>query len=517
MTNAAALTAPAAVAPFLTLAGIRKLYPGVVALSGFSMSVSPGEVIGLVGENGAGKSTLMKVLGGVIAPDQGTITLDGVERPSLTVADSMGAGIAFVHQELNLFDNLDVAGNIYIGREPRTGGPLRLVDEKKQHEMVAPLLQRVGANFTASTPLASLSLAQRQMVEIAKALSVDARLVILDEPTSSLPISETDKLLDVIMALKADGISVIFISHRLHEIERVADRVVVLRDGTLAGNLGKDEIDHEHMVKLMIGRDLKVQSAPPANVPGDVAMAAMEVRTAAYPAQKASLDLRNGEILGLAGLVGSGRTELARAMFGIDPIYGGHFELQGEPFRPKHSSQAIARGIFLVPEDRKGAGVVLDLPIVENISLPNLKAHTASFIVAHASEMKTAEVQRRNLGIKAPKMTTRTGSLSGGNQQKVVLAKWLAMSPKVMIFDEPTRGIDIGAKSEIYRLMRELADSGVAVLMISSDMEEVIGVSDRIAVMHEGRIAGILDRERFSEENVLLLAVGKTLGDEIKL
>jgi ribose transport system ATP-binding protein len=222
--------------------------------------------------------------------------------------------------------------------------------------------------------------------------------------------------------------------------------------------------------------------------------------------------LRDGEILGLAGLVGSGRTELARAMVGIDPIFGGRFEFRGETFRPKHTSQAIERGIFLVPEDRKVQGILLDLPIVENISLPNLKAHASSFLVTRGSEMKTAEVQQRNLGIKAPKVTTRTGSLSGGNQQKVVLAKWLAMAPKVMIFDEPTRGIDIGAKSEIYRLMRELADSGVAVLMISSDMEEVIGVSDRIAVMHEGRIAGILDRERFSEENVLLLAVGKTPG-----
>jgi len=515
MTSPVAVPASAAPVPFLTLSGIRKVYPGVVALSAFSMSVAPGEVVGLVGENGAGKSTLMKVLGGVVAPDQGAITIDGVERPSLTVADSMAAGIAFVHQELNLFDNLDVADNIYIGREPRSGGIFNFVDEKKQHDMVAPLLKRVGANFTPSTPLVRLSLAQRQMVEIAKALSVKARLVILDEPTSSLPLSETAKLLDVIKALKADGVSVIFISHRLHEVEQVADRVVVLRDGTLAGNLGKAEVDHEHMVKLMIGRDLKVQSAPPAGAPGDVALSAIEVKTAAYPDQPVSLALRDGEILGLAGLVGSGRTELARAMAGVDPVFGGRFEFRSQPFRPKHASQAIERGIFLVPEDRKAQGILLDLPIVENISLPNLRAHASGFLVTRGSEMKTAEEQRRNLGIKAPKVTTRTGSLSGGNQQKVVLAKWLAMAPKVMIFDEPTRGIDIGAKSEIYRLMRGLADGGVAVLMISSDMEEVIGVSDRIAVMHEGRIAGILDRAQFSEENVLLLAVGKTAEVEV--
>jgi ribose transport system ATP-binding protein len=243
-----------------------------------------------------------------------------------------------------------------------------------------------------------------------------------------------------------------------------------------------------------------------------VAFSAVEIRTAAYPACPVTLHLRNGQILGLAGLVGSGRTELARAMFGVDPIFGGHFEMAGEPFRPRRVSDAVDRGIFLVPEDRKGEGVLLDLPIAENISLPNLWAYSSGPFVSHAAEMQAAEKQRRNLAIKAPKLTTRTGSLSGGNQQKVVLAKWLAMQPKVMIFDEPTRGIDIGAKSEIYRLMRELADHGVALLMISSDMEEVIGVSDRIAVMHEGRISGFLDRDQFSEENVLLLAVGKAIG-----
>jgi len=497
--------------PFLTLAGIRKSYPGVVALSGFSMSVKPGEVIGLVGENGAGKSTLMKVLGGVVAPDAGTIVIDGVERTALTVGDSMKAGIAFVHQELNLFDNLDVAANVYIGREPRTGGVLQLVDTDRQRQMVEPLLRRLGAGFKASTPVAALSLAQRQMVEIAKALSMNARLVILDEPTSSLPLSETAKLLDVVAGLKADGIAVIFISHRLHEIEQAADRVIVLRDGKLAGTLDKAEIEHDRMVKLMIGRDLKAQFSTPGQNAGAVAMKVIGVRTGTYPDQAASLELRSGEILGIAGLVGSGRTELARAMFGVDPIYGGSFEVAGSAFSPRHTSEAVSRGLFLVPEDRKGAGLLLDLPISQNISLPDLAKYARSFMVSGALEGKTAETQRRNLGIKAPQVTTRAATLSGGNQQKVVLAKWLAMSPRVMVFDEPTRGIDVGAKAEIYKLMRGLADAGVAVMMISSDMEEVIGVSDRIAVMHEGRISGTLNRDQFSEENVLQLAVGKPL------
>jgi ribose transport system ATP-binding protein len=498
-------------APFLTLQNIRKSYSGVVALKDFSMEVARGEVIGIVGENGAGKSTLMKILGGVIAPDSGVISIDGAEQGALTVAESIAAGIAFVHQELNLFNNLDVAANVYIGREPRQGGWLRLVDREKQYAMAAPLLKRVGANFAPNTPVSSLSLAQQQLVEIAKALSVDARLVILDEPTSSLPLAETDKLLNVISDLKAEGISVIFISHRLHEIERAADRVIVLRDGAMVGILEKSEITHDRMVKLMIGRDLKAPVAEQGVKAGPVLLSLKGVRTATYPNQPVSLDLHAGEILGLAGLVGAGRTELARAVFGIDPMLGGHVEINGEILKIHCSADAVAHGIFLVPEDRKGAGILLDFPILENISLPNLRAHARRFIVSHRREAETAKRQCDNLAIKAPLLTSRTGSLSGGNQQKVVLAKWLAMKPKVMILDEPTRGIDVGAKAEIYRLMRGLAIAGVAVLMISSDMEEVIAVSDRIAVMHEGAIFGVLDHDQFSEENVLRLAVGKSI------
>jgi len=496
-------------APFLRLAGVRKTYPGVVALAGFDMTIAPGEVIGLVGENGAGKSTLMKILGGVTKPDSGTVEIDGVPYDGLTVQGSMDAGIAFVHQELNLFDNLDAAANVYIGREPRIAG--MLVDERKMRADVAPYLKRLGAAFTPETPVSRLSLAQQQMVEIAKALSVNARLVILDEPTSSLPLAETDKLLEVIAGLKAHGIAVIFISHRLAEIERSCDRVIVLRDGVQVGALVKGEIDHDRMVKLMIGRDLKVVYTAPAAHRGGAILSARGIRTAAYPTRAVDLDLHGGEILGLAGLVGAGRTELARVLFGIDRSYGGVVALDGAPVSLASASDAVGHGIFLVPEDRKGEGILLDMPISENISLPNLPAYAPGGLVAPAREREQAEVSRRALGIRAPTVTTRTGSLSGGNQQKVVLAKWLAMRPKVLIFDEPTRGIDVGAKSEIYRLMRGLADQGVAVLMISSDMEEVIGVSDRIAVMHEGRITGLIERADATEENVLTLAIGKSL------
>ena len=509
---APAAPAPAAAEPFLRLSGVRKSYPGVLALDGLDLEIRPGEVIGLVGENGAGKSTLMKILGGVTTPDSGTIEVDGVPYAALTVGGSLRAGIAFVHQELNLFDNLDVAANVFIGREPRRLGVLNLVDTARQRAAVLPLLEQLGANFSPDTPVSRLSLAQQQLVEIAKALSQDARLVILDEPTSSLPIAETEKLLAVINRLRARGIAVIFVSHRLGEIERACDRVVVLRDGRLVGKLAKDEISHDRLVKLMIGRELKVIYAPPKADRGAVALAARDIRTAAYPHHAVSLDLHGGEILGLAGLVGSGRTELARAFFGIDPIYGGTLVSNGKPIRIAGARDAVEHGIFLVPEDRKGTGILLDLSVAENISLPNLTAYAVAALVSAERERGQAEQSRSQLAIKVPTVDTRTGSLSGGNQQKVVLAKWLAMAPRVIIFDEPTRGIDIGAKSEIYRLMRALADSGVAVLMISSDMEEVIGVSDRIAVMHEGGISGMLERDQFSEENVLLLAVGKPVG-----
>jgi ribose transport system ATP-binding protein len=511
MTSPVAVPAPETPAPFLSLAGIRKVYPGVIALSGLDMDVRPGEVIGLVGENGAGKSTLMKILGGIIAPTEGTITVDGVERPALSVADSLAAGIAFVHQELNLFDNLDVAANIYIGREPLRAGPLHLLDSERLYAMVRPLLKRVGANFQPNTPVKQLSLAQQQMVEIAKALSLNARLVILDEPTSSLPPAETEKLLDIIAGLKQQGIAVIFISHRLPEVERAADRVIVLRDGQLIGALDKHDIKHDRMVKMMIGRDLKVQFVAPRAPPGAVALALCGLRTASHPGQTIDLELRHGEILGLAGLVGSGRTELARAVFGIDPILGGELLFEGERFRPRLAYDAVRRGIFLAPEDRKGSGLLLDFAIAQNISLPNMAAHARAFMALPAREARTADEQRLNLAIKAANVSVRTGSLSGGNQQKVVLGKWLAMHPAVMILDEPTRGIDVGAKAEIYRLMRALADSGVALLMISSDMEEVIGVSDRVAVMLEGGIAGVLPRQQVTEENVLRLAVGQAL------
>ncbi|WP_328702214.1 sugar ABC transporter ATP-binding protein [Belnapia arida] len=494
----------------LELEGIGKSYPGVRALDDVSLHLAAGEVLGLVGENGAGKSTLMKVLGGVVRPDAGRIRLHGRDFPQLSVAEAGAQGIAFVHQELSVFDNLDVAANVLMGREPVWGGPLRLVDRRAARAAVAPLLARLGADFGPEAPVATLSIAQRQMVEIARALSMQARIIILDEPTSSLTLSETDRLLATIAALREAGTGIIYISHRLGEITTCADRVTCLRDGRVVGHLARGEINHATMTRLMIGRDLKSLYTPPAAVPREGGGLRIEgLVTEAFPDRSIDLALRPGEILGLAGLVGAGRTSLARALFGVEPALAGRISLGGEELRIGSPREAIAQGIYLVPEDRKRSGLVLDMSIAENVSLPDLDGHARAGLVSGGSEARAAEAQRQSLRIRAPGVAVRAGTLSGGNQQKVVLGKWLAMRPRALIFDEPTRGVDVGAKGEIYALMRGLADRGVAVLMISSDMEEVIGVSDRVAVMHEGRIAGTLARHEVNEPNILRLATGQ--------
>jgi ribose transport system ATP-binding protein len=497
--------------PFLELIGIGKAYPGVQALTGVSLSISPGEVVGLIGENGAGKSTLMKVMGGVVAPSTGTIKLDGKDHAALTVKDSLSAGIAFVHQELNLFENLDVAANVFIGREPRLPGPFRLIDKRRLHQDTGPLLERVGCDFKPDTLVADLSIAQRQQLEIAKALSLGARVVIMDEPTSSLTISETNRLLDIIRDLKASGVAVVFISHRLNEVKQCVDRVVVLRDGRMVGTLDRAHITHDAMIRLMIGRDLKELYTPPLAKARDTILDLVNLRTATYPSQAVNLSLRRGEILGLAGLIGAGRTELARTVFGIDRPVDGSIKLEGRTIHITNPREAIEHGIYLVPEDRKHSGLILEHSITNNISLPDMMSYASFSLISRSREHRNAEQQRRALSIKADNVSRAVGTLSGGNQQKVVLAKWLSMRPSVLIFDEPTRGVDVGAKTEIYDLMRALADSGVAILMISSDLEEVIGVSDRMAVMHEGAIAGILARKDFKEETIMQLAVGHSV------
>jgi ribose transport system ATP-binding protein len=497
--------------PILQLNGICKRFPGVIALSDVSLEVHRGEVLAVIGENGAGKSTLMKILGGIHQPDEGQIFIDSAPVSIRRVSDAVAMGIGFVHQELNNLDNLDVAANIYLGREPLWGGPLKLIDRAAMIAGSRPHLRRLGLEVDPRTPLARLSLAQQQLVEIARALSQNARILVLDEPTSSLTATETARLLATIRDLRDQGVTVIYISHRLAEISEVADRVAALRDGRNAGELARDQITHENMVRLMIGRDLRSFYVPGAGQRRAARLQVKDLRTSAWPERSVSFEAAGGEILGFAGLVGAGRSELAETIFGIRQRLGGQVLLDGAELKVSRSGDAIAAGIFLVPEDRRRSGLVTSMTIRENITLPGLWNYARASLINRRAELAEARRQIDALRIRTPGAETRVMNLSGGNQQKVVLGKWLTLAPKVLIVDEPTRGIDVGAKAEIYKLLRALADKGVAVIVISSDMEEVLGVSDRIAVMHEGAIAGILDRPGFSEESVMNLAFGNTV------
>jgi ribose transport system ATP-binding protein len=488
--------------------GIEKSFPGVKALDKVDLNVFPSEVVSLIGENGAGKSTLMNILGGVLQPDAGTIKINGKTTVIHNVSEAIKLGIGFIHQDLNVLDNLTIAGNVFLGREPLRFGPLKLIDNRCLRIQTEPYLKRLGLDLSPDTPLSDLSIAHQQMVEIAKALSLSARILIMDEPTSCLTLAETKRLFEVIRQLRNDGVSVIYISHRLAEVKQCADRVVGLRDGLNAGALTHDQITHDNMVKLMIGRHLEDFYISPAAYAEPRYFRVNNLTTSAYPNCQISFEAARGEILGFAGLVGAGRSEMARAVFGIDQPLTGSIHLADRHLQIRSAKDAIENSIYLMPEDRRKSGLIVEMTVRENITLPNLANFAFASLIRHNQEKKAASDQCRQLKIKTPSSETAAENLSGGNQQKVVLAKWLALAPKVVIFDEPTRGIDVGAKAEIYHLMRNLADSGVVVIIISSDMEEILGVSDRIAVMHEGRITGLLKRNEFNEETIMRLAVG---------
>ena len=521
--------------PFLELSGICKRFPGVVALDCVGLDVHPGEVVGLIGENGAGKSTLMKILGGIYHADKGAIAIKGRDVTIRRVGEAIALGIGFIHQELNVLDNLDVAANVFLGREPVWAGPLRLVDRGRIYRQTRQLLQDLGLDIPSRTPLGELSIAHRQMVEIAKALSLQARILIMDEPTSCLTLAETERLLQVVRELRSQGVSIIYITHRLGEIRRCADRVFALRDGRNTGMLAGREITHDNMVRLMIGRELndyydggrsgRTLAAPCETAAlsgaaegegtraaaGDwAALRVRNLRTRAFPAHSVSFDVARGEIVGFAGLVGAGRSEVAQAIFGVDEALEGKVVLDGRELAVRSPRDAIDNGMYLVPEDRRNCGLIMEMTVVENMTLPALWRYTLAGLINRDAERSVAQRQCQVLGVKTPSIHTPVLNLSGGNQQKVVLGKWLSMRPRVMIFDEPTRGIDVGAKAEIYRLIRQLAAAGVAIMMISSEMEEILGVSDRVVVMHEGAVTGILPRGECSEEVIMHLAVGHT-------
>jgi ribose transport system ATP-binding protein len=456
--------------PVLQLRNIQKRFLGVHALKGVSLDVHPGEVVALLGENGAGKSTLMKIAGGIEQPDSGAVLIDGAPVVVRDVHTATSHGIAFIHQELNLLDNLDVAGNVLLGREPTGWGPLRLVDRRKMHALVQPYLDQLGLGIHADTTVAGLSIAQQQVVEIAKALSLNARVLIMDEPTSSLTLAETSRLHGIVGGLRADGVGVVYISHRLGEVRAVADRAVVLRDGANVGSLARDELTHDNMVRLMVGRDITAQAHSPAAAGRDECFRVEGLRTRRYPLQTVSFGVSRGEILGVAGLVGAGRSEVAQAIFGVERPLAGRIVLDGSAIEIADPAAAIRQGLFLVPEDRRTAGLVVDFSVRENVTLPALDRYATHGLVSVAKERAGVTAVCNQLHVRAPSIEMKTVNLSGGNQQKVVLAKWLALGPKVLIVDEPTRGIDVGAKAEIYTLLRGLAQTGVVIVMISSDM-----------------------------------------------
>jgi len=492
---------------FLQAQGISKAFPGVQALQDVNLNLGRGEVLAVVGENGAGKSTLMKILGGVYRADAGTITLDDRPVHFASVDQAQKAGIVLIHQELNLAENLDIAANIFLGREPVWGGPLQLLRRRISNDAV-PILERIGLDLSPRTLVANLSIGQQQMVEIARALSLQSRILIMDEPTSSLTQRETERLFEVIRDLKRGGISVLYISHRLKEVEIIADRVSVLRDGRNAGELPRSEIRHEAMVRLMVGRELKqFFQRTRADKPGSNILEVRGLRWAG-PGEPVSFTLRASEVVGMAGLIGAGRTELAETIFGIRPRTAGQIRFLDKPLRVRKPIDAIRAGIYLVPEDRRTQGLVLPETVRDNIALPSLERLQFLRLVARRRERQLAEAECRNLNIRTPGIRQTVGLLSGGNQQKVVLAKWLGRAPRVLILDEPTRGVDVGAKTEIYALMDRLAAQGLAILMISSDLEEILGMSDRVLVMHEGRLAGELSRAKLNEEAIMNLATG---------
>lgn len=491
----------------LTASNLTKKFPGVIALEKVNLSVARDEFVAVIGENGAGKSTLMKILAGIERPDEGEIEFEGRKVIMHDVAMSQRLGIALIHQELNLADNLDVAGNVYLGREPRCG---IFIEHRVMRERTQRILQRLGATFAADTLVSELSLGQRQMVEIAKALSLNAKLLIMDEPTSSLSARETDALFAVIAGLRAEGISILYISHRLSEVKQLADRVVALRDGKNAGELSKSDITHDAMVSLMVGRDMSHAFDHASQTAGEVILEVQALQTTANPNHVISFSLRKGEIVGMAGLVGSGRTELLRALFGVESPVSGDVSVDGQPVNASHPEQAVTAGIALVPEDRKALGVFLPESVQWNVTLPSIARDAKAGVFLNREAAKAMSVSMSDLlHIKAASLDTKVGTLSGGNQQKVALGKWLVMNPKVLLLDEPTRGIDVGAKREIYQLMEKLAREGMAILFVSSEMEEVIALSDRVLVMHEGRLAGELSATDIDEESIMRLATGR--------
>lgn len=491
----------------LQATGIDKSYGGVHALRGASFELRAGEVHALVGENGAGKSTLVKVFTGAVFPDAGEVRIGDVARQGLTPAEAKQLGIAAIYQQPSLFPQLSVAENIALAIEKHTA--FGRVGWKARIERAVALLQRIGASIRPDQDAASLSLPQQQLVEIAKALGAEARIFIMDEPTATLSGREVDQLFAIIAELRASGAGVIYISHRLDELPRIADRVTVLRDGETVATEEVSDLDKPAIIRLMVGRDISAVFPQREAAIGDTLLELRNLRCRAAGVSGIDLTVRAGEIVGLAGLVGAGRTELARTIFGLEAAHGGEIRIRDSVVSIDSPQTAIENGIAYVPEDRRRHGLVEAMTIAENTTLANLDAVARSGFIDFQKERAIASDYVQKLGTKTPSVDVAANTLSGGNQQKVVLSRWLATSPKVLILDEPTQGIDVGAKAEVHRLMNDLVAQGMAILMISSELPEILGMSDRIAVMARGRITGVLSRADATQEKVLALALPK--------
>jgi rhamnose transport system ATP-binding protein len=495
----------------LKLTSISKAFAGVQALKGVSFDLQAGEVHALVGENGAGKSTLIKVITGAHFPDAGSIEIDGALVTNIDPVRARSLGIAAIYQQPALFPDLTVAENIAIGLEP--GGAWRRIRWPERRARARLLLERIGARIDPQTVVRRLSMPEQQLVEIARALGANARILIMDEPTASLSDQEVDRLFLVIDDLRAQGKGIIYISHRLEELPQIADRVTALRDGVLIGTRSMAEVSRAELIRMMVGRELSAVFPKSVACLGATVLETWALCCSASGVRQINLSVRAGEILGLAGLVGAGRTELAETLFGLTPANSGEIRLRGKPVVIDRPARAVDLGIAYLPEDRRRHGVILEMSAAANTTLATLSSVTRMGLLDFNRERATALRFVRQLGIKTMSIDAPVGNLSGGNQQKVALARWLAANPALLILDEPTQGVDVGAKAEIHRLMNDLAGRGLAILMISSELPEILGMSDRIAVMSSGTIVGVLDRETATPEAILERALGH-IADE---
>ncbi|MFK4133127.1 sugar ABC transporter ATP-binding protein [Pseudomonas luteola] len=489
----------------LEILNVSKGFPGVVALSDVQLRVRPGTVLALMGENGAGKSTLMKIIAGIHQPDSGEIRLRGKPVTFETPLAALQSGIAMIHQELNLMPHMTIAENIWLGREPLNA--LHMVDHGAMHRNTEALLARLRIDLDPEEPVGNLSIAGRQMVEIAKAVSYDSDILIMDEPTSAITEKEVAHLFSIIADLKAQGKGIIYITHKMDEVFQIADEVAVFRDGSYIGLQRAESMDGDSLISMMVGREL-TQLFPERTAPTDKVMLSVRNLSLDGIFKDVSFDLRAGEILGIAGLMGSGRTNVAETLFGVTPATSGEIYLDGEKITMSDPCLAIRKGLALLTEDRKDTGIFPCLSVLENMEVAVLPNYSGSGFVQQKPLRDLCEDMCRKLRVKTPSLEQCIANLSGGNQQKALLARWLMTNPRVLILDEPTRGIDVGAKAEIYRLISLLASEGMAVIMISSELPEVLGMSDRILVMHEGEVTGVLDRDEATQERIMHHASG---------